>query len=139
MKLSDIKKFVKRYSKVEITVKLADFNDDWTGATITNPINNKSTLKIDREYWNKKLRKNPIEAKGLILHELGHVHISYYKTISDNELNAQLWAIRTSKKISKKLYGYSKQFFRDWGTPKYKYQKRYVLARKKFVKEKMRY
>ena len=81
-----------------------------------------------------------------MLHELGHCVMYNNKTHNDmkkvnNELTSQLWAIKKAKELGlKKEYDWSIKWFEDWGKFDWNSKnRRYILARKKFIKTNMSY
>ena len=140
MKLKELKKFVNKHSTEYVKVKLHNVSPfaAWIH-TRRVPV----LLKVDRYWWNYKLKHDPVEAKALMFHELGHINTWYDYDAGrvQNELDAQLWAIRKAKKLKRtKMRKYLIFRFQEWANYDWNSSmRRYILARRRFVKEKMRY
>lgn len=104
-----------------------------------------NTIVIDRVYFYKTLRHRPIEAQALMLHEIGHYAMNHTGKMGNaiKELEAQVWAIKEAKKRNMpKTRKYLVSQFRSHTTKNLKWNgpfRKYILARRLFLKRKMRY
>ena len=104
-------------------------------------------ILVDKEWWIIKLRKDAYRTKRLILHELGHFVKKHGNSNKigrvQQELEAQLWSIKRAKKLKDKYLIKETIFhFEGWNAKTFKWNseyRRYILARNKFIKQKMRY
>jgi len=139
--LKYLREYARDVLKTPIGIELADLSESGHGAVVYVEL---GLIEIDKKAWMSARKANPKYLKGMLLHEIGHVHTSKNrKSVIDRELYAQLWAIKKTKELNDtELRKWLIKRFKSWnfkGKYLHKELRRYKLARQKFIKNKMRY
>lgn len=153
-----LKEFGKEHSPEPVNIVMDTI--EYPFVAMAHYYENPKLIRFDKKFWNHggkhkngtiipPLKTNPENAKSIMLHELGHIAEKHDMTKVrkigwiNTELDAQLWAIKKTKEINdKKLIKECINYFKKWNNLKifaWNSHRRYILARRKFLNENMRY